>query len=274
MHESTRAGLAREQAGDLAAAERLFREADADGDADAGAHLGALLFERGDVAGARECLRRSDQRGSALGAFRLGFLLANQRDYAAAEEAYRRAVERGNEWAAGNLATLGRYRERRDASDPAALVRAGVTYAEAGDTARAEQAYAAAIDAGHPDHTANAWFNLGTLHQHNGSVGAAVRAYRTAMALRHPEFSPKAAVNLGFVLFNALDDGPGARAAFEAAVASGHPVQAPLAARNLAAMDRVLAGHDDLEPVDDDVNVAVGRGPGGFKIRRWRPRGR
>ena len=42
---------------------------------------------------------------------------------------------------------------------PAALVRSGVAYATAGDTTRAERAYHAAIDVGHPDHTANAWFN-------------------------------------------------------------------------------------------------------------------
>jgi tetratricopeptide (TPR) repeat protein len=273
MHESVRAGLAREEAGDIAAAERLFRQADAAGDADAGAHLGVLLFERGDIAGARECLTRSDGRGSALGAFRLGFLLAYVREYTAAEQAYRRAMQRGNELAAGNLANLARYREFRDRRDPEALLRAGAAHAAAGNVAAAEEAYASAIDVGHPDHTANAWFNLGALHQHHGDHGAAVRAYRTAMALRHPEFSPKAAVNLGFVLFNALGDVAGARAAFEAAAASDHPVQASLAVRNLVAMYQV-DGMADLEVIDDDVNVADGRGPGGFKFRYWRSRER
>ena len=151
--------------------------------------------------------------------------------------------------------------------------RVGAAHAAAGNVTAAEEAYNTAIDVGHPDHAANAWFNLGALHQHHGDNGAAVRAYRTAMALQHPEFSPKAAVNLGFVLFNGLGDVAGARAAFEAAVASGHPVQAPLAARSLVAMLQVV-GTEDLEVIDDDVNVADGRGPGGFKLRHWRTRGR
>ncbi len=160
-----------------------------------------------------------------------------------------------------------------DERDPFAWLQAGAEAAARDDRVGAERAYRAAIDGGHPDHTANAWFNLGTLHQRHGDAAAAVSAYRTAMALRHPEFTPKAAVNLGFVLFNHLGDAAGARAAFEAAVASGHPVQAPLAAANLAVMRQVEAA-PDLEPFDDDVNVADGRGPGGFKYRFWRPRGR
>lgn len=160
-----------------------------------------------------------------------------------------------------------------DERDPLEWLRAGTEAAAVDDRATAERAYRAAIDGGHPDHTANAWFNLGTLHQRHGDAAAAVEAYRTTMALEHPEFTPKAAVNLGYVLFNDLGDVPGARAAFEAAIASGHPVQAPLAARNLAVMERVTAD-DDLQPHDDDVNVADGRGPGGFKYRSWRPRER
>jgi tetratricopeptide (TPR) repeat protein len=265
------AGAQRERAGDLAGAERLYRQADAAGSAEAPAHLGVLLFERGDIADARECLTRSDERGSALGAFRLGFLLAHVRQYEAAEQAYRRADERGHEWAAGNLAGLARFRELQDERDPEALLRAGAECAAGGDTSAAVRAYYATIDTGHADHASNAWFNLGALHQQNDDIGAAIAAYRTTMALGHPEFAPKAAVNLGFVLFNALGDVAGAKEAFDVAFASGHPVQAPLAARNMAAMQSVLAA-DDVEPIDDDVNVADGRGPGRFKYRTWRRR--
>lgn len=153
--------------------------------------------------------------------------------------------------------------------DPIALLRAGAAAAARDERATAERAYRAAAAAGHPEHTANAWFNLGTLYQRHGDFPAAVAAYRYTMSLGHPQFAPKAAVNLGFVLFTELGDVVGARAAFAAAIASGDPVQAPLAAGNLAAMDRVAAD-DRLTPADDDVNVADGRGPGGFKYRTWR----
>jgi tetratricopeptide (TPR) repeat protein len=135
--------------------------------------------------------------------------------------------------------------------DPIALLRAGAAAAARDERTTAERAYHAAA-AGHPEHAANAWFNLGTLYQRHGDVPAAVAAYRYTMTLGHPQFAPKAAVNLGFVLFTELGDLPGARAAFAAAIASGHPVQAPLAASNLAAMDQVAAD-DRLTPTDDDV---------------------
>ncbi len=265
-------GVARERAGDLEGAERLYRQADAAGSGEAAACLGVLLFERGDISGAREVLTRSDEHGSALGAFRLGFLLEHVREYEAAAQAYRRAVARGDPHAAGNLASLASFRKTRDRRDPEALLKIGAQAAARGDTAGAERAYYATIDTDHPDHAANAWFNLGALHQQYGDAGAALAAYRTTIALGHPEFGPRAAVNLGYVLFNALGDAAGAQEAFTLAIRSGHPVQAPLAQRNLAAMRVVQAAGDGLEPVDDDVNVADGRGPGRLKFRRWRPR--
>jgi len=265
-------GEERERAGDLAGAELLYRRADEAGSAEGAACLGVLLFERGDVAGSREALTRSDARGSALGSFRLGFLLADQGEYDAAEHAYRRAVARGNRDAVGNLAHLERLRRTRDERDPQALLEAGVRFAAAGDVDRAERAYYATIETAHPDHAANAWFNLGALHQHHGDVEAALAAYGTVLALGHPEFGPRAAVNVGFVLFNARGDAVGAEMAFQAAIETGHPVQAPLARRNLEAMRAVQAAGPTLEPVDDDVNVADGRGPGRLKWRVWRRR--
>lgn len=261
-----------ERDGDLAGAERLYRQADEVGSAEGAACLGVLLFERGDVDGAREVLTRSDERGSGLGSFRLGFLLTHVREYDAAARAYRRAVARGNTNAAGNLAGLARFRESRDDRDPAALLAAGARFAAAGDAVRAERAYYATIDTAHPDHAANAWFNLGALHQQHGDVGAALAAYRTVIALGHGEFGPRALVNVGFVLFNHRGDAVGAEEAFRAAIASHHPVQAPLARRNLEAMRAVLAASGMLEPEDDDVNLADGRGPGRLKYRFWRRR--
>jgi tetratricopeptide (TPR) repeat protein len=186
-----------ERDGDLAEAERLYRQADEAGSAEGAACLGVLLFERGDVDGAHEVLTRSDERGSGLGSFRLGFLLQHVRKYDAAERAYRRAVERGNANAAGNLASLARFRESRDDRDPAALLDAGARFAAAGDAVRAERAYYATIDTAHPDHAPNAWFNLGALHQQHGDVGAALAAYRTIIALGHDEFGPRALVTSG-----------------------------------------------------------------------------
>nr|MDT0657386.1 tetratricopeptide repeat protein [Micromonospora sp. DSM 115978] len=267
-----RKGERLEAAGDLAGAERLYRQADEAGSAQGAACLGVLLFERGDVGGARDALARSDERGSGLGSFRLGFLLEHLREYAAAEQAYHRAVARGNEDAADNLAAMARFRRTRDQRDPMALLKAGVAYAAAGDTEQAVSAYYATIDTAHPDHAANAWFNLGALHQQSGDIGPALAAYRTVMAAGHPEFGPRAAVNVGFVLFNARNDVAGAREAFQVAIASGHPVQAPLARRNLAAMTAIQSSGDTLDVADDTVNVADGRGPGRLKFRFWRPR--
>lgn len=262
-----------ERSGDLAGAERLYRQADEAGSAEGAACLGVLLFERGDIAGAREVLTRSDERGSALGAFRLGFLLAHEREYDAAEHAYRRAGARGNRSAAGNLASLAGFRQTRDERDPEALLKIGARFAAAGDIVRAERAYYATIDTAHSDHAANAWFNLGALHQEREDYGAALAAYRTVIALGHPEFGPRAMVNVGFVLFNHQDDPAGAVEAFQAAIATEHPVQAPLAAQNLAAMRAVQTAGGTVESVDDDdVNVANGRGPGHLKWRFWLPR--
>jgi tetratricopeptide (TPR) repeat protein len=261
-----------EAAGDIAGAERQYRQADEAGSAEGAACLGVLLFERGDLAGARAALVRSDERGSALGSFRLGFLLEHLREYPVAEQAYQRAVTRGDPNAADNLAGMGRYRRTRDKRDPEALLKAGVAHAAAGDTEPAVSAYYATIDTAHPDHAANAWFNLGALHQQNGDIGPALAAYRTVMASGHPEFGPRAAVNVGFVLFNARNDVAGAKEAFQVAIASGHPVQAPLARNNLAAMNAIQAAGDTLDVTDDTVNVADGRGPGRLKFRFWRPR--
>ncbi len=92
------------------------------------------------------------------------------------------------------------------------------------------------------------------------------------IALGHPEFGPRAMVNVGFVLFNHQDDPAGAEEAFRAAIASDHPVQAPLALQNLVAMRAVQTAGGTVESVDDDVNVADGRGPGRLKWRFWLPR--
>ena len=155
----------------------------------------------------------------------------------------------------------------------AAGVTLGVVFAARGDVAAAEETYRAVITGGHADRAPQAWFNLGTLKQQSGAYDEAVAAYRQALASRHREMAPKAAVNLGFVLFNGLHDLAGAEQAFQDAIAFGHPQQTAIATQNLEAM-RQLATRTQRHgaPVDDDVNVAVGRGSGGLKWRFWRRR--
>ena len=77
------------------------------------------------------------------------------------------------------------------------------------------------------------------------------------------------------MLANHLGDAPAARRAFEAAIASGDPQQAPLAAQNLRAMDELDRRRRAGVPLpsgEDGVDVSVPRGEGRVKRRWWFPR--
>jgi tetratricopeptide (TPR) repeat protein len=219
--------------------------------------MGLALAQQGDVESARgaflTCMALGDPEWSPRSAAMLGEILWGHGNAEAAEPILRRAVESSHpEWSAAAGVTL------------------GVVLAHRGDHAGAERAYQAVIAAGHRPHAALAWFNLGTLHQHRRDWGAAVAAYRQAMATEDVEVGPKAAVNLGFVLFSEVGDAAGAEEAFATAIASRHPEQAPLAARNLEALRALQGSGAPTIVVDDAVNVSTGRGRGGLKWRFWK----
>lgn len=98
------------------------------------------------------------------------------------------------------------------------------------------------------------------------------RSHRQAMAIGDSTFAPKAATNLGFVLANYLGDAPGARRAFQAAIASGDPQQAQLAEQNLRAMDELDRLRREGVPLpsgEDGVDVSVPQGRNSSVKRRW-----
>jgi tetratricopeptide (TPR) repeat protein len=222
-------------------------------------------------------------RSEAQDAFLLGDRLARQRDFEGARGAFQTAISLGNpEWSPRAAYGLGSLlwnlgdpggaepilRVAINAGHPDWTPAAEVVQGVAGAT----RAYGSAIASEHPEHAANAWFNLGTLHQQRGETMLAVTAYRRAISFEHPELSPKAAVNLGYVLFNQLGQAAEAEAAFQVAIASDNRQQAELARQNLTAMRQLSRAADRGERhdvVDDQVDVSVGRAKGGLKWRRW-----
>jgi tetratricopeptide (TPR) repeat protein len=149
----------------------------------------------------------------------------------------------------------------------------GLIATASGDHESAHQAYDRAIAADHAEHSSRAWFNKGTLHQQRQETDAAVTAFRQAMAGGHQGTRAKAAVNLGFVLFGQAGDIDGARQAFHDAIATGEPDQIRLARQNLEVLDQYGPTGPEARsqpPLDDGVDVSVGRGAGSIK-RQWIP---
>jgi len=200
----------------------------------------------------------ADAEWSPRAAYVLGLAHFDRGDLADAEPLFVIAQRSGHpEWSVGGLigaAYLAAADGRPD--DAAALFRQ-------------------VIEAGRPQFLPSAWYNLGTVHQQQQSFREAARCYRNAMATGDPGFAPKAATNLGFVLANHLGDPAAARQAFEAAVASGDPQQAQLAAQNLRAMDeldRMRAAGVSLPSGEDGVDMSVPQPEGRVKRRWWFPR--
>jgi Tfp pilus assembly protein PilF len=79
--------------------------------------------------------------------------------------------------------------------------------------------------------------NLGVLLAEQGDVEGARAAFQQAIASGHPDEGPRAARNLG-LLRAEQGDLEGARAALQQAIASGHRDHAPLAARSLGMLLR------------------------------------
>jgi tetratricopeptide (TPR) repeat protein len=103
---STAEGWRHQQAGDLAAAERLYREALAEGEPDAGYYLGELLIELDRSAEAVPVLRAAYDAGDTDALIPLGNALWDQGDVEGAEARYREAADRGELAAGHNLGLL------------------------------------------------------------------------------------------------------------------------------------------------------------------------
>jgi hypothetical protein len=95
-----------EAQGDLAGAMAIYRQADADGDAQGACRVGGLLERHGDVEGAIAAYARADERGDSEGSACLGMLLAERGSLAGALDALERADRRGDAVGAFNHAVL------------------------------------------------------------------------------------------------------------------------------------------------------------------------
>jgi tetratricopeptide (TPR) repeat protein len=202
----------------------------------------------------------NDAEWSPRAAYVLGMALFDRDDLAGARNYFALARRSGHpEWSVGGLIGQAHLAAREGHPDDAASL------------------FRQVIDAGQAQFLASAWYNLGTIHQQRQSYREAADSYRRAMATSDPTFAPKAATNLGFVLANYLGDPAGARRAFEAAIASGDPQQAPLAKQNLRVMDeldRLRGAGVPLPSGEDGVDVSVPSGTGRVKRRWWFPRER
>lgn len=199
----------------------------------------------------------NDPEWSPRAAYVLGMALFNRGDRSNARNYFAIAERSGHpEWSVGGL--IGR------------------AYLAAGErrTDEAARLFEEVIASGQAQFLAAAWYNLGTIHQQQQRFAEAAEAYRQAMQTEDAEFAPKAATNLGFVLANHLGDPAGARQAFQAAIASGDPVQARLAADNLSVLDeldRLRAEGVPLPSGEDGVDVSVPTNEGRVKRRWWFP---
>jgi tetratricopeptide (TPR) repeat protein len=88
------------------------------------------------------------------------------------------------------------------------------------------------VAGGSSDYSAQAAFNLGALLEERGDAEGAEAAYQHAIDSGYPDEAPIAEVNLG-VLLQKRGDAEGAQAAYQHAIDSGHSDVAPRAALNL-----------------------------------------
>ena len=226
--------------GDVAGAERVYRSADALGDAAAASNLGVLLEHRGDLAAAEAAYRRADARGSADGAFNLAALLVDRDEIEEATGALRRADERGDPAAAANLGVLLEHRgdvagaeaayRRADARDDAGgAVNLGGLLEGRGEFEQAAAAYERAERRGDPTAAAS----LGMLLERIGDFPGAAQAYSRAAERGHAQ----GALRLG-VLLERWNDPQGALRAYQRAQASGPPEIAAMARERALALSR------------------------------------
>jgi len=225
-------GIANEAQGDMAAAERDYRLADAAGSADGALNLGLLLKRRGDRPEAIAAYRRSEERGDPRASCNLAVLLEELGDIDGAKAAYRRADERGFAGGAYGLGQLfyaegdvdgatAANRRADELGDADGAYNLGVLLKQAADSAGAEAAFGRADQRGHP----GAAVAVGTFLRERGDHDGAVQAFQRAEERGNAE----GAFELGALAYDRQDI-DGAVAAFERAAALGKDGAAELAA--------------------------------------------
>jgi tetratricopeptide (TPR) repeat protein len=180
-------GLRAQKAGDHAAAERLMRQAVAEGEPDAGYYLGELLIELDRSKEAVPVLRAAVDEGDLDALIPLGNALWDQGDVAGAEANYREAADRGELAAGHNLGLLLYDLGRLD--EAIALWRTTVAIgetehrllanalADAGDVEAAEELFRAGAEKG----DAEALVDLGALLQDESRLDEAETVLREAI---------------------------------------------------------------------------------------------
>jgi tetratricopeptide (TPR) repeat protein len=267
-------GVLRWSIGDLIGAQAAFEQAIASGHPDlapvASVNLGRVLARQGEVVGAQAILRRVAASGHPDQAPRavrsLGYILEDLQDAAGAKAAFEQVIASGHPVQApkamvalGDLLTNGgdpagarAAYEQAIASSDLELSRAagmylGVLLAKEGDFTGARAAFDRLIDTAGPDGVAIAASHLGLTYQHYGP-GRTRFVAEQVIASSHAELAPAAMVFLGDLLAE-QGDLAGAQAAYEQAVASGHP---EMRRAGVEALDRLeaLAAAPSVRGVD------------------------
>jgi len=185
-------GLECQEAGDLAGAERAYREADELGDADSTILLGLVLKRRGDLSSAADAFRRAEARGHREAASSFGNLLREGGDLEGAKAAYERSVAAGSVSAALNLGlllaqegagdeALPYLRAAEENGFPEGSWAVGNVLQGRGDFDGAEAAYRRAAEAGN----ASGAYGLGMVLLRKGNFGGARAALQQAHDLGH-----------------------------------------------------------------------------------------
>jgi len=230
-------GLARERVGDLAGAERLYREAAAAAPSDARPvlHLGVLAARAGRMAEAADLFARAcalaPEHAEAHVLHGVALTEAGRPGDAA------RALERALNLAPGHVP---------------ARFRLGVAYTDLGRLDDAARAFAAVLKSD-PGHVA-ARFNLGAVHAAAGRLGEAAACYAAVLAA-HPDHA-EAALNLA-----ELHRG-GHRYGDALAVLDGALRHHPETAHLWASRGNVLKVLDRLEEAEAAYRKAVDLAPG------------
>lgn len=194
LHEQ---GLDAQRKGDLAEAERCFREAFEGGLPAAGHDLGSLLVDQGDKAGAEEWYRRAAELGVPESQFEVGYSEETRGHLEEAESWYRKAAEQGNESGNLNLGSLlhqrGDLEEAKQCfmraweigSNAKAASNIGLILDDGGkgDLVAAAEWYGRAADLGN----ASAAFNLGFVWADRGEPEKRMQAWERAADLKHPK---------------------------------------------------------------------------------------
>jgi hypothetical protein len=185
-------GLLARQRGDLAEAERWYRQAADEGSLAAANNLGFLAWERGDLAEAERWYRQAATARYPVAEHNLGVLARGRGELEEAERWWHRAAAGSHHDAEDNLGVLLAergdlkeaeewWRRAADAGNHDAEMRLGVLARERGDLKEAERWYRQAAEGGNHD----AENNLGFLAWEQGDLAEAERWYRQAATAGH-----------------------------------------------------------------------------------------